>query len=172
MKSAMEGFSRDALGHAQRALQHAYALERLGASFTPAELQTAPRESQRMWAAMAAQHAAALESELGALRNQLQALGVPGLPISAQRSEQKGIARPEEFAHAAYSLLGLVQTMNTAIGNTFTASTAVGGTDDSEKGIAEALQTIPTVEARHMAAFTSRLAGQVQPKSSQAKSRQ
>ena len=41
VNAAAAQFSQDALGHSQRALQHAYALDRLGTAFTADELQSA-----------------------------------------------------------------------------------------------------------------------------------
>lgn len=160
VKEAMAQFSRDALGHAQRALQHAYALQRLGASFTPIELQTAPVESQHMWAAMAARHAAALDSELEALNTQLAALGAPGASAPASGEGRRRIHHPSEFARAANLLLSQVQAMNTKMGNAFTSTVSGSKTEDSAKFIADALQSIPLTTTRQMATFTSELAKQ------------
>jgi DNA-directed RNA polymerase specialized sigma24 family protein len=157
VRVAMARFSHDALGHAQRALQHAYALERLGESFTPIELQSVPQEWQHIWAIMAAMHAAALDAELEALSTQLAAAGEPAARLPVEHNGYVSIHRPEEFTHAANLLLGQVQTMNRNIGSTFTSTVSDGRTEDSEKLFADTLQSIPLSNARQMTAFTSEL---------------
>ncbi|MDR3742155.1 MAG: hypothetical protein P4L40_24310 [Terracidiphilus sp.] len=174
VRAAMAQFSHDALGHAQRALQHAYALERLGESFTPIELQAAPMDSQRMWAIMAAKHAAALDTELEALSAQLAALGEPAARLPVNHDGQTSIHRPEEFTRAANILLSQVQTLNTSIGSTFTSTVSAGKTDDCEKLLGDTLQSIPLSSARQMRAFTSELVKRegVPPVSSKVQSKQ
>ncbi len=71
--AAVLAFSREALGHAQRALQSASALNRLGNTFPPDDLGSICFSSQQ-WTEMVAKHSAALEAELRALREQLSQL--------------------------------------------------------------------------------------------------
>ncbi len=157
VNAAVTQFSRDTLGHAQRALQHAYALERLGESFTSAELQSTSIESRRKWTEMAARHATDLEKELEALKSQLAPLGEPGerVPLSAAVPAQ--IGNPAEFSRAASQLLRQVQLMNGAIGRAFTSSASEKESQAPEVLVRGAMQSIPLAGSRRMMAFASQL---------------
>ncbi len=60
----MVTFSHDALEHGQRALQHAYALDRLGRALSASELRSVSLASQQQWTEMLHQHASDLEEQL------------------------------------------------------------------------------------------------------------
>ena len=57
LDTAVTQFSRDALQHAQRALQHAYALDRLGSSVSAQELRSIKLPAQKEWTGMVDSHA-------------------------------------------------------------------------------------------------------------------
>src|SRR5258707_12115600 len=71
LDSAVVTFSHDALEHAQLALQHAYALDRLGRALSATELGSVTGSSQQQWTEMLHQHASALQEQLLAIRAQL-----------------------------------------------------------------------------------------------------
>jgi hypothetical protein len=157
LNSAVAQFSREALAHAQMALQNAYALNRLGSAFTESDLQSLSPDARRMWAEMAARHASILENELRALREQLAQI-----PASANQSQEEPAAIPirnaADFARAAGQLLGQAQKLNNAAGNAFASGASASAPDRAEALVGEVSRAIPLRGAREMAAFAFRLA--------------
>jgi len=157
-KSAAAQFSQDALGHSQRALQHAYALDRLGTAFTADELQSAGQNSERQWVEMVTRHATALENELRELREQL----VQIMPANSQSSTPgRGsiqLDTPANFALAATELLRQTQNLNRSIGRAFTAGSTGGETQNADSLVNDTIRSMPTQDAARMVAFAFRLA--------------
>ncbi|MEI9979872.1 MAG: hypothetical protein WDN23_12915 [Edaphobacter sp.] len=122
LDAAVVGFSRDALGHSQRALQHASALNRLGSTFPMFALRSVSLPSQQQWTELVAKHATALEVELRALHDQL----APLTPFRDQlpSTDQTGstIENPAQFARQANQLLGKTQNLNRTVGSIFASS--------------------------------------------------
>ena len=155
--AAIAEFSRSALEHAQQSLQHAYALDRLGASFTPDELRAMSPDSQQQWAAMVARHASALQVELRALHAQLTQLVPFGSQLPGPGRDSTPIDTPANFARSARELLHQTQILNRAIGAAFSSGPAGGGTQNPSSLIAAAIQSIPLPGAEDLATFGSRL---------------
>jgi DNA-directed RNA polymerase specialized sigma24 family protein len=82
LSSAISSFSRDALLHTQHALQHAYALDRLGNAISASEFRSISLLTQQQWTDMTNGHASALDSELVALHGQLTSISPPSAPLS------------------------------------------------------------------------------------------
>jgi DNA-directed RNA polymerase specialized sigma24 family protein len=156
--SAVAEFSCSALEHGQQALQHAYALDRLGDSFTPNELRAIGPVQQQQWAAMVTRHASALQAELRALHEQLAQLVPGGSQLPAPDGDTAPIGTPENFARSARELLYQTQTMNRAVGAAFSSGPGGSEIQDSHSLIAVAIQSIPLPGAEELAAFGSRLA--------------
>ena len=157
VNAATVEFSQNALGHSQRALQHAYALDRLGTAFTADELQLAGQASERKWAEMATRHAAALENELRELREQLVQIE----PANGQSLIAGGgsiqIDTPANFARGASELLRQTQNLNRSIGRAFTAG-PTGKDAQNADLILDAIRSIPVQDAATMSAFATQLA--------------
>jgi DNA-directed RNA polymerase specialized sigma24 family protein len=157
-KSAAAQFSQDALRHSQRALQHAYALARLGNSFTGAELQSVGQNSDRQWAEMTARHVTVLENELRELREQLCQVEPTNSQLVASGGRSVQMDTPQDFAVAARGLLRQTQNLNRGIGKAFTAGPTGNEAPDADSQIIESIHLIPTQDAARMAAFATRLA--------------
>jgi hypothetical protein len=158
MNAAIAQFSQDALGHTQRALQHAYALNRLGGAFTPLELNVVSPDSKRQWAEMAAQHASALETELRGLDEQMKLIAPPGGDTYETGGSHVQIDNPREFGRAAGQLLRQTQKLNSCVGNYF-ASGPTAKTAESPDALAlAALRSIPLRNAADIADFSAHLA--------------
>jgi DNA-directed RNA polymerase specialized sigma24 family protein len=155
--SAVAQFSHSALEHAQQALQHAYALDRLADSFAPDELRAISPVSQQQWAAMVTRHASALQVELRALHEQLAQLVPGGSQLPTSDGNSALIATPENFARSARELLYQTQTMNRIVGAAFSSGPGGNGIQDSHSLIVVAIQSIPVPGAEKLAAFASRL---------------
>lgn len=156
--AAVAQFSQDALGHTQRALQHAYALNRLGSAFTSVELNAVSPDSKRQWAEMAAQHASALESELRGLDEQLKPIAPPDGNPSQSETSHIQIDNPGQFARAAGHLLRQTQNLNSCVGNSFASGPAGKTTERPEALLLDALHSIPLRNATDVADFSARLA--------------
>lgn len=123
LDAAVTRFSREALEHGQHAVQHAYALDRLGSAITQTELRAVSLSAQRQWTGMVAEHAAALESQLTALHDQLATL-TPLTPEAPhlERTGSPAIDDPAQFSQAAESLSRQVQELNQKIGDAFAST--------------------------------------------------
>jgi hypothetical protein len=151
-------FTRDVLGHAERALQEAYALDRLGASFSPSELAGMNADSQHRWAQMAAYHAAVLKRELQVLQQQLDQLMSAGQQ-SPETADVIGlIQNPDQFARAAHRLLQQMQMLNSQTAAAFTSGSIAPSGQDVATLVRTAAHSIPLAGADRLDGFASRLA--------------
>lgn len=122
LDAAVSGFSREALGRAQRALQNAAALKRLSDIFSTSELRSVSLAAQQQWTEMVAKHAAALEVELRALHEQLARLS----PIPEQFPDAGDadslIETPAQFTRAAHQLLTKARMLDQSVSSVFASS--------------------------------------------------
>ncbi len=146
--AAVLAFSREALGHAQRALQSASALNRLANTFPSEDLRSIGFSSQQQWTEMVAKHSAALEAELRALHEQLSRL-TPSSEESPNVSNAGDvIENPAQFAHAANQLLIRTKSLNRSVGSAFASSPSSDATPASiDSLIAATRDAIPLREA-------------------------
>jgi DNA-directed RNA polymerase specialized sigma24 family protein len=158
VNSSAAQFSRDALGHAQRALQEAYALDRLGNDFNARELQAIDDTFRHRWAEMSASHAFVLQRELRALHEQLAQIS----PSDARNSELDHIAKqiqnPGDFARSVHVLLRQVQRVNESVGVAFTSSSVGSQNQNAIALLNDTVQSIPLRDADEVATFTTLLA--------------
>ncbi|WP_047497020.1 RNA polymerase sigma factor [Terriglobus sp. TAA 43] len=157
-KMAASQFSRDVLENAQRALQHAYALDRLKTDFTMTELRLAGPIYQQQWAEMAATHAVELQDQLSALETQLATIAPynkgPELLIDAGTAP---IDNPMMFAHTVSQLLRKTQELNRTIGLAFTSNAAQTSGQNAVDLLAHARASVPMEEVTRAADFAQQL---------------
>ena len=122
LDAAVSGFSREALGHSQRALQNASALRRLSVTFSTAELRSVSLTSQQQWTEMVAKHAAALEVELRALHDQLARLSPSPEQLPRGMDDDSVIETPAELAFAADQILAQTKRLDQSVSGVFTSS--------------------------------------------------
>jgi DNA-directed RNA polymerase specialized sigma24 family protein len=122
LDAAVSGFSREALGHAQRALQNASALRRLSVSFSTTELRSVGLASQQQWTEMVVKHAAALEVELRALHEQLARLLPSPEPLPGASDAGSAIGTPAELTRAADQILAKTKSLDQRVGSVFASS--------------------------------------------------
>ncbi len=156
LDAAVAQFSRDALHHAQRALQHAYALDRLGSSVSTAELRTVRLTAQQQWTAMVNDHAAGLETELRSLYGQLAEVSADAEP-AAFNKEAMRIDDPGQFANIAGLLVRQVRDLNRQTGEFFTSSGKPLSDTNLNASTRTIMDTIPLQQAEDVAAFAIRL---------------
>jgi DNA-directed RNA polymerase specialized sigma24 family protein len=160
-------FSQDVLGHAQRALQNAFALNRLGVDFSAAELKSVDPASKQQWAQMIASHASALESELNELHEQLAEIAVISDRPAFQGKGSISIEDPAAFARMAGELLRQTQVLMRNVGAAFASGSADKSTQDPKLVVANTMQSIPLRDATNLADFASRLTGAARPNNAQ-----
>jgi len=154
---AVAQFSRNALDHAQHALQNAYALDRLGSSFSAKELRIMDPVAQQQWSAMVARHSSALETELDELGQQLAPLNLASRPASSRRLLSR-IDDPADFARCARRLLLQTEDMNRAVGDAFSSGLTGAARGKDNELIEAASESIPLSDAEQLAKFASHLA--------------
>jgi hypothetical protein len=158
LDAAVQAFSREALGHAQRALQNASALSRLGSAFPATELTSISFSSQQQWSEMAAKHAAALEVELRDLHDQMARLSPSHQELPSANDLDAAIGDPPAFVRAVNQLLVKTQSLNRDVGSEF----ASGQSPDAPPPDIDSLVTatsnaIPMQEAVEITSFAVQL---------------
>jgi DNA-directed RNA polymerase specialized sigma24 family protein len=157
LDSAVVTFSHNALEHGQRALQHAYALDRLGRALSTSGLQSVSLASQQQWTEMVHQHASDLEQQLIAIYSQLGELSTSATALPATDAGSIPITNPVQFSQAASRLLQQVQELNRRVSNVFAPGTSgedQGSQDDSVDAI---LKIIPVQQAKEINSFAMEL---------------
>jgi hypothetical protein len=153
-------FSGDALQRAQRALQNAYALDRLGSILTDAGIHL-DAVSQQKWAAMVRNHAAAVKEQLQALRSQLQTIYVSASQSFDEEAISPPIRNPAEFQFAARELRENVQTINQQVGIEFAGSAPKNESKDLQQTLGETLHSLPLSTASRISTFALNLSRSV-----------
>jgi DNA-directed RNA polymerase specialized sigma24 family protein len=161
LDSAVVTFSHNALEHGQRALQHAYALDRLGRALSTSELQSVSLTSQQQWTEMVHQHASDLEQQLLAVHGQLGELLTSATALPNADAGSVPIANPLQFSQAANRLLQQVQELNRRVSNVFAPGTTgedQSSEDDSVSNSFDAIvKFIPLQQAREINSFAMEL---------------
>jgi len=157
LDAAVVEFSRDALQHAQRALQHAYALDRLGTSLPAGELRSVSLSSQQEWTEMVNNHAKELEKELRSLRTEVQEISSASDEPVMGNAEKLGMDDPEHFAKAAGLLLRQVRDLNQQAGAFFASSGKIVRPENLDAALNTIMDTIPLKQADEVAGFAERL---------------
>jgi hypothetical protein len=155
LDSAIGQYSRDALQHAQRALQHTYALNRLSNALSVNEFRSISISSRQQWSDMVSGHATDLAIELRALHNQLAQIESPGKQVYEVSVPFIPIEDPEQFDQATSQLLLQTQKLNTEIGSLFTSNPS--SSEEPEALLATTMKAIPLHQAEEITRFAARL---------------
>jgi hypothetical protein len=151
---AIKQYSHDALQHAQHALQHAYALDRLGSALSATELKSISLSSQEQWMGMVHKHATYLEEQLRALHTQLAEIS-PQAEESSDAGQLIQIEDPARFNQATSQLLHRTQDLNGDVGSLFTSN--VLKAEQSDALLATTVKTIPLGQAEEITRFAVKL---------------
>jgi len=156
LKNAEQEFAASALSHAQTALQHASALDRLGLLLRRTDRFPLDRDARLKWAQMVDRHSAAAMAELRALRLQLDSVsvGTSGIPSV----DALAIADAGAFVRASSDLRIGTQSVNREVVELFAGSAANLPAAQARESIARLRGALPMGEASRMHAFASRLA--------------
>jgi DNA-directed RNA polymerase specialized sigma24 family protein len=157
LTSAVGQFSRDALQHAQRALQHAYDLDRLSAALSSAEDSSLSAASQQQWTQMVEKHASDLETELRGLDAQLAEIVPSAGNLREPRNEIASIENRTDFSRAAGQLLRQARDLNQQVGDFFTSNAVAAGQADHDPPFSTTMDTVPVHQAEEMARFATKL---------------
>jgi hypothetical protein len=157
LDAAVAQFSKDALQHAQLALQHAYAVDRLGSSLSAEEMRAVSLNTRKEWAEMVNRHATELAAELRTLHDQLAEISSVAAGPSAPKTEKMGIDDPTQFAKRSGLLLRQVRELNGQVGEFFTSSGRAAGQENLNASLKTIMDTIPLRQAEEVAEFAARL---------------
>jgi len=164
LKSAEQEFAASALTHAQAALQHASALDRLGLVLRQAGRSSLNPDARGKWAQMVDRHSAAVVAELRALHLQLDSIsaGLAEIPSG----DTRGIADASAFVLAASELRMRTQSVNREVVELFAGSAANLPPAQAQQSIAHMRAELPFAEASRVSSFANRLAGRNAPSQS------
>ena len=157
LESAVVTFSHDALEHAQLALQHAYALDRLGRALSATELGSVTVASQQQWTEMLRQHASALQEQLLAIRAQLGQLSTSTAGVPETTGGTVPIENPLQFSQAAAQLLQRVQELDRHVSDVFASGAAGQGQASQDDLVAGIIKVIPLQPSTEIKSFAMEL---------------
>ena len=148
LQNAEQEFAASALSHAQTALQHAYALDRLGTILRRAGESSLNPDARVKWTQMVERHSAAALTELQVLRLQLDSVspGIAGIPPV----DAPGITDATAFAHATSELRAKAQLVNEEVVKLFAGSAADLSPEQASESIARLRTALPVAEASRM----------------------
>jgi hypothetical protein len=155
LQNAEQEFADSALSHAQTALQHAYALDRLGSILSRTPESSLNSDARVKWTKMVERHSTATLTELQALRLQLDSVSAGTAEFPS--ADAPSIADPTAFAHATSELRAKAQSVNEEIVKLFAGSAADMSPAQARESITRVQNALPVSEASRMHAFASRL---------------
>lgn len=157
LNSAITQYSLDVLEHGQHALQHAYALKRLGGVLATPALGSIDAVSRREWTTMVLEHAQGLEAELHALQGELNEIKISQGQLTDRGSQLVRIEDPAQFDELANRLLRQTQDLNSDIGRLFTSNMAEVKQSTPDSLFTKTLNDIPLQQTKQIAVFAARL---------------
>ena len=155
LQNAEQEFASSALSHAQTALQHAYALDRLGTILQRAGESSLSPDARVKWTQMVERHSSATLTELQVLRLQLDSVSANIAGISSV--DAPGIADATAFALATSELRAKAQSVNEEVVKLFAGSAADLSPAQARESIARLRTALPVAEASRMRSFASRM---------------
>lgn len=155
VNASVEAFTHETLQHAQRALQNAYALHRLGSALSATELSSIDAPSRAQWTEMVSNHATTLADELNRLRGQLAEIAPSADAVTNQVIPP--IETSGEFDETADQVLHQVQELNRNVGRLFAADTSQGNPSDPTLLLTSTIKTIPMAQAELILRFAGNL---------------
>ncbi len=158
--AAVLSFSADVLRHARRALQSAYALDRLGSVLREGSTNALHPVSRREWAEMVNLHTGTVRDELQALRSQLQAISPTQSTNSGPENSSPDISSPAQFTVSAKQLRENVQAMNTQVGEIFAGVSSEKDPAELSAMLNTTLGALPVRRAAELSRFAAILSSE------------
>jgi DNA-directed RNA polymerase specialized sigma24 family protein len=155
LQSAEQEFRASALTHAQIALQHAYALDRLGSILRHNGESSLNPDARIKWAQMVERHSSAAVTELQVLRLQLDSISTGIAEVASV--DKLAIADATAFARTSHDLRAQAQSVNEEVVQLFAGSPADLPATQVRDSIAHLCATLPFGEANRMQSFATRL---------------
>ncbi len=160
LQNAEQEFMASALAHAQTALQHGYALDRLATILRRSGASSLDPDARIKWAQMAERHSTVAVTELKILRLQLDSLSPAVTEVPAV--DTRGIADVPVFARTSSDLLAKTQSVNEEVVKLFAGRAIDLPVAQARQSIAQLSATLPLDEAKRMHLFASRLTNRQQ----------
>jgi DNA-directed RNA polymerase specialized sigma24 family protein len=155
VNASVEAYTHEALQHAQRALQNAYALHRLGSALSATELSSIGTPSRAQWTEMVSNHATALADELHRLHDQLAEIAPLAEAVTNQGTPP--IETSGQFNETADQVLHQAQELNRNVGRLFAADPLPGSPSDPTLLLASTIKAIPLEQAEVIVRFAGNL---------------
>jgi DNA-directed RNA polymerase specialized sigma24 family protein len=149
-------FSAAALAHAQSALQHAYALDRLGRILATRDASSLTPDARLQWTQMVEDHSSKAKAELQALHAQLDSLGIAAPTMSSSLNDP--VTDLAGFVRAAGKLRVRAEAVNRRVIDLFAGRAANMTPHQVQDAIANLLGELPTGEAGQLDSAAARLA--------------
>lgn len=156
LQNAEREFRASALAHAQTALQHAYALDRLGTILRRNGQSPLLPDARVKWAQMVQRHSTIAATELEVLRLQLDSISADIATIPPVSSH--GIADANAFTRSSSELRVRAQSVNEEVVKVFAGSAAELPPAQARASIVRLRDALPLPEADRMRSFAARLA--------------
>ncbi len=156
LHTAEQEFEASALSHAQAALQHAYALDRLGTLLQRNSHSSLDAGARSKWTKMVEAHSVAAQTELQALSFQLDSISVDSMKIQSISTHE--ITDAAAFARATSELRSKAQLVNEEVVELFAGSAEDLSTSQARDSIAQLRAALPSTEASSTHAFANRMA--------------
>ena len=149
-------FSAAALAHAQSALQHAYALDRLGRILSTPDASSLTPDARLQWTQMVKDHSSKARVELQALRAQLNSLGIATPTMSSSLDDP--VTDLAGFVRAAGELRVGAEAVNRQVIDLFAGRAVNIAPVQVQDAIANLLGELPIEEAGQLDSAAARLA--------------
>ena len=108
--------------HSRQSLQHAWAIKRLAERFSEEELRTLDSEARAKWLAMIRSHAAVIQRETAAIRQELQPIFAPAGPAGSENVPRFDAGADVGLLQAVRRLFELCSANDQAVRAAFTIS--------------------------------------------------
>jgi hypothetical protein len=149
-------FSAAALAHAQSALQHAYALDRLGRIVATPDASSLTPDARLKWTQMVKDHSSKARDELQSLRAQLNSLGIATPTMSSSLNDP--VTDLAGFVRAAGELRVGAEAVNRRVIDLFAGRAVNIAPDQVQDAIANLLGELPIEDAGRLDSAAARLA--------------
>jgi hypothetical protein len=155
VNASVEAYTHEALQDAQRALQNAYALHRLGSALSVTELSSIGTSSRAQWTEMVSNHATSLADELHKLHDQLAKI-IPSAE-GATNQVTPPIETSGQFDGTTEQVLHQAQELNRNVGRLFAADPSQGSPSDPTLLLTSTIKAIPLDQAEVIVRFAGNL---------------
>ena len=157
LEEAVRQRSNEILKDSQKALQNAYALERLGSILVTAGVPATDTVTREQWAEMVRVHSASLQAQIEQMRSQLGTVVHSELSSNPPTADSAVINSPVQFASASREVRISIQTVNLQIGSLFANGPSEGRAIEANALIRTTRNALPFSQVSELIRFSQKL---------------